>query len=145
MRTLMMTILVATLAGSAGCLGDLDPGQAKPDAKPPEPTPDGNTNPNPPSARELFDKDVVKLLNDKRCVGCHTGNGGILFLGTDRAKYYDKIVANKDLTGDFDPTKAKLITYTHTSPGTPVPLWNGDEKAKVTAWMDAETKAKTGK
>ncbi len=120
------------LAGAPGCVGTLTPVDDD------EAGDDGGGGGGGSVARQMFDEDVVPLLQ-ATCSACHAGTGGVVapkFLGTAGATgYYAAVVASPTLVGGFNPTAASLLTKgAHSS----ARAWTTAESDTLTMWLLAE-------
>src|SRR5512140_186999 len=97
-----MKVLLIGLVLASGCVAEgKDPGGT---------TTDPGTDPQPRTARQMFEQDVFPILNTN-CGGCHTSAtpASLNFLTTDAATTYPVLVADRDLVGDFSPATALIL------------------------------------
>jgi hypothetical protein len=140
MRSILIPLLLAV--GSAACLPadpiDQDPPQTPPEEEPPPgddpPPPDSE-----PTARETFDATVKPLLA-AQCSSCHTGTSDQFpnrFLGMSNSGYYDAVVNDRLITGDFDPAQARMLTMGVHASGA-APAWTAEQSGVIAAWLQEE-------
>jgi len=138
-RSLIAVLGTFLLAASAGCSGILDPG-SDPGITPPGGGPDAGTGGGGSAAKQLFDTNVKPLLTNCNDAACHAGPGTYppKFLGTgDDTTWYDSVVATPEVTGNFDPSLASLISHLATT-HQGLPAWTTAQTTDITNWMLAE-------
>jgi hypothetical protein len=135
--TLLLSCLLLPIA-VAGCLPGLEdlPGGGE-EEEPDEPDPPDAT------ARQLFDKNVYPILNDK-CSGggCHGESapaGNPNFLAAVATQAYDRAIKQPKLVGDF--TVASPI-LTKIAPGHKGRTYTTGEVEKITKWLTKEVAEK---
>jgi mono/diheme cytochrome c family protein len=114
-------LIAGVLAALAGCSGLVDTGEDE-----------GGGG----EGKARFTSNVQPMLRAS-CVGCHEGAGqGPSFLGSPGGDDdYTQVMSSARIVGDFDPTKALLLTKgSHSG----ITWWNADQSAKISGWLEVE-------
>ena len=89
----------------------------------------------PPTARQLFDTNVLPLLG--ACSSCHAGAGipgAPVFLGADQTQFYSSLVGSARFVNN-KPDQSVLVTHKHGAQGTDLTV---PQLKYVTDWLTQE-------
>jgi mono/diheme cytochrome c family protein len=113
-------LIAGALVALAGCTGLID-------------TNDGTAR----EGEQRFSSSVSPMLRSA-CASCHEGaSSGPAFLGEAGSDDDYLQVMSSRILGNFDPTKALLLTKgAHSG----VTWWTADQQSKITAWLELEAR-----